>query len=173
VGSSASLPAHFTILEAAQQLRVSRTWLDAFLKDKPYCYRKAGNRKRFTAEHIQLISDAMRPIPIAAQIASAVSSAGGLGITGPRVYFVGFNCYVKIGHTSGLLTRTRMASLQTGCPEPLQLYYEVAGGIELEAELHKKFATDRLLGEWFQYSKAIQEWIADHHNSLPISSRIF
>jgi excisionase family DNA binding protein len=49
-----------TILEAAEQLRVSRTWLDGFLKDKPYCYRKAGNRKRFTAADIALISEKMR-----------------------------------------------------------------------------------------------------------------
>jgi hypothetical protein len=60
VPSPAALPAHFTILEAAEQLRVSRTWLDAFLKDKPYCYRKAGNRKRFTAADIALISEKMR-----------------------------------------------------------------------------------------------------------------
>lgn len=55
---------------------------------------------------------------------------------------------VKIGYTGGD-PYGRLKSLQTGCPTPLVLtgYYE--GAPDDERELHRRFASARITGEWF------------------------
>src|SRR5579863_8738257 len=50
-----------TMPEVAAQLRVSRRWLQDFLKEHPY-YRMAGNKKVFTTADIQQLVDSL-PCP--------------------------------------------------------------------------------------------------------------
>lgn len=78
------------------------------------------------------------------------------------IYFVLNGEFVKIGVSDA--PRKRIASLQTGSPFPLEVLAIVEGGYELEAELHRRFAAYRLLGEWFQYAPPIQELIASMPN---------
>lgn len=54
---------------------------------------------------------------------------------------------VKIGFATNLADRLR--NLQTACPVPLKLLAVVAGGDEVELELHRRFAHLRSHGEWF------------------------
>lgn len=61
---------------------------------------------------------------------------------------------VKIGHTSQDAS-ARLAALQTGHPQRLAVLATVPGGYDVENELHRAFATDRLHGEWFRRSEAI------------------
>lgn len=55
---------------------------------------------------------------------------------------------IKIGYTGGD-PRERMSALQTGNPTELVLLAQMEGDMSREAELHKQFATARMVGEWF------------------------
>lgn len=73
---------------------------------------------------------------------------------GPVVYFIGGeDGPVKIGFTNELPSRLR--SLQNSSPVPVRLLAAVHGDRTREAEYHRKFAADRLHGEWFARSEAI------------------
>ena len=78
------------------------------------------------------------------------------------VYFVGaVGHWVKIGIAQHV--PSRLSSLQTGCPLPLDLLGVIKkGGRTLEAKLHKRFAEQRTHGEWFLVCPDILEYIETH-----------
>ena len=57
---------------------------------------------------------------------------------------------VKIGH--GRLPLRRLQNLQLGSPERLRLIGTIAGAATEESELHRRFAFDRIRGEWFRFN---------------------
>lgn len=59
---------------------------------------------------------------------------------------------IKIGHTTGSV-ESRFAALQTGSASELVLVGTVPGGREVEQELHRRFAADRVRGEWFRMGR--------------------
>lgn len=77
------------------------------------------------------------------------------------VYFV--TCrelgMVKIGHARSV--KKRLSILQTSSPLPLTLERVIEGDREREHELHRRFAGDRVRGEWFRLTRAIEQLIAD------------
>jgi hypothetical protein len=75
-----------------------------------------------------------------------------------EIYVIGFGDYVKIGFTSGPL-QNRLATIQTGCPEPLVVYASIPGAMRLERELHRRFAASRLEGEWFRKTPELLGYI--------------
>lgn len=91
------------------------------------------------------------------------------------VYFAraGSDGPVKIGRSKDI--RTRISSLQTGCPDKLA----ILGSIEsvdaetLESEMHRKFDEFRIgRSEWFRWSKDISDEIANigiHRDSTATS----
>ena len=56
--------------------------------------------------------------------------------------------FVKIGFTRGDV-RERIASLQTGCPLPIELIGTGWGGRYIESRLHEILKSYRSCGEWF------------------------
>ncbi|MEV6654880.1 GIY-YIG nuclease family protein [Streptomyces sp. NPDC051219] len=66
------------------------------------------------------------------------------------VYVVGSpdSPLVKIGRT-GKITQ-RLAQLQRMSPVPLDVLCTIPGGVVLEAALHRRFASQRRHGEWFE-----------------------
>jgi Meiotically up-regulated gene 113/Putative antitoxin of bacterial toxin-antitoxin system, YdaS/YdaT len=56
---------------------------------------------------------------------------------------------VKIGH--GKNPRRRLLNLQAGCPVHLRLLGTRPGGEAEERELHKRFQSSRIRGEWFAF----------------------
>jgi predicted GIY-YIG superfamily endonuclease len=55
---------------------------------------------------------------------------------------------VKLGYTKDI--RQRLQTFQTATPEKIELLWFAADGtIAEEKALHKKFAANRLSGEWF------------------------
>jgi hypothetical protein len=66
------------------------------------------------------------------------------------VYFIqaGDDGPIKIGWA--LDPTARLKELQVGCPEPLRLLMTIADDGELESQLHRRFASLRLRGEWFR-----------------------
>lgn len=66
----------------------------------------------------------------------------------PHTYLVGAegSPLVKIGYT-GVAPLKRLASLQTGQPMTLSLLWSLP--VNIEGQLHKRFAAYRVRGEWF------------------------
>jgi len=63
--------------------------------------------------------------------------------------------YVKFGRTRS--PRTRIAQLATGTPWPLRLVCLIA--LDVEADLKRTFAKDKVRGEWFRPTLELQAWI--------------
>jgi hypothetical protein len=68
------------------------------------------------------------------------------------VYFVSARelDLIKIGYAFNPVARYH--SLRTASPVELTLEGAIPGGYEKEGELHKRFASDRMRGEWFRLS---------------------
>jgi hypothetical protein len=71
------------------------------------------------------------------------------------VYFIqrGSDGPVKIGKSQN--PESRRLLLQQSSPEPLQIIGVCLGGYPAESQLHRWFAADRLEGEWFERSDAL------------------
>lgn len=80
-----------------------------------------------------------------------------LEVTPSFVYFIECGGFVKIGVAVNV--EKRLASLQTGNPAPLTLLVAISGNEKMERELHKRFAVDRVQGEWFNFSPALKAYI--------------
>jgi hypothetical protein len=78
------------------------------------------------------------------------------GATG-YVYVVGFGSYIKIGWTRN--PQQRLFEVQDGAPVRLTVYLIRPAIKSHEAELHDRFANQRLRGEWFDYEGALRDWI--------------
>lgn len=78
------------------------------------------------------------------------------------VYFIGQkgvkNSLIKIGVTCDLVDR-RVASLQTGNHEELEVVATIDGGKETEAYLHESLSAYRIRGECFERSQEVDEAI--------------
>ncbi len=75
------------------------------------------------------------------------------------VYFITApSGYVKIGFTDQPIEH-RLASIQTGCWEPLTIALVISGNPKHERHYHRRFRVDRVRGDWFRLSSAIQETI--------------
>ena len=63
---------------------------------------------------------------------------------------------------------TEYASLQTGCAYPLEAVSLIRTQHHgLERALHRKYAAQRQLGEWYALSEADIEWINTFASTLP------
>lgn len=72
------------------------------------------------------------------------------------LYFIETQCaekFIKIGIASNV--RNRMGKMQMDCPYALKLLKLVPGAAAMEKELHARFSTDRVSGEWFRPSKEL------------------
>jgi len=85
------------------------------------------------------------------------------------IYFIGNgNGQVKIGYSRDPVAR--LPALQTGSPYPLELLAVKPGGQTVEAELHTKYANDRLEGEWFQLTPMLIHEIDAMQEIYPLES---
>lgn len=58
--------------------------------------------------------------------------------------------HIKIGFTDSDDASVRLATLQTGSPVPLRLLGTFPGLVEDEKNLHRRFASAKVHGEWFK-----------------------
>lgn len=75
-----------------------------------------------------------------------------------HVYFVEGAGLVKIGFATSPIGR--FYSMLTCSPVPLSLLASMPGGPPAENRIHIKFASDRVHGEWFRRSEALDAVIA-------------
>ncbi len=83
------------------------------------------------------------------------------------VYIIqaGENGLVKIGWCKDHHPKKRIAVLQIGCPEQLDILYLIHPCARtFEGFLHKEFEKDWVRGEWFFYSQEIKDFIRWHSN---------
>lgn len=78
-----------------------------------------------------------------------------------RVYFIqaSITGLIKIG--VAVDPSDRLRTLQTGSPDTLSLIKTIDGDQKLEQELHRRFADDRLHGEWFHPSADLLAYITE------------
>ena len=77
-----------------------------------------------------------------------------------RVYFarpIGMPGPIKIGCTTNI--ETRLSSLSTWSPFPLELILTIPGDAKLEGAIHDRFAGDHLHREWFSPSDGLLAFI--------------
>lgn len=94
------------------------------------------------------------------------------------IYFVKHTDYVKIGYTDDICTR--LSDLQISCPVKLNLLALIDGGLDDEKSYHEKFKDIHSNGEWFKYTKELEEFVKsldkillwkygfDHIDTFPI-----
>lgn len=58
--------------------------------------------------------------------------------------------HIKIGFTDSEDAGVRLATLQTGSPVQLRLIGTIPGTVEDEKNLHRRFASECVHGEWFK-----------------------
>jgi hypothetical protein len=75
------------------------------------------------------------------------------------VYFIRAGDAVKIGMSGDV--RTRIRTLRTMSPVPIELIGVIPGGREVEADLHRMWANLRLHGEWFRAAPILLSHIED------------
>lgn len=82
------------------------------------------------------------------------------------VYVIGsgWNDPVKIGISAE--PRQRLGDLQTSTPHKLRILVMFRGTRKDEKALHHRFKVHRLTGEWFQRSRAINDFIANVASDL-------
>ena len=86
------------------------------------------------------------------------------------IYFIQSDTYIKIGYTASLESMlTRINNLQVGNPIKLNLIHAIAGSIQDEKILHKKFIKDYARGEWFYFSSDIKNFLLANP-SLPLTT---
>jgi hypothetical protein len=83
------------------------------------------------------------------------------------VYVVGFGPYVKIGFTATRLWK-RVSDLKIAMPEKPIVYGYFVGTMRSERETHKRFAEQRLNGEWFKNEGPVKAWIEGGCQSVSV-----
>lgn len=85
-----------------------------------------------------------------------------------HLYFIqcgGEDGPIKIG--KGTVPRTRLSSLQSGCPYELRLLAVIPTAAGSENPLHERFAAYHIRGEWFRCNPELLEMIRVHQNAAP------
>ncbi len=79
------------------------------------------------------------------------------------IYFILDECSnsVKIGYTTIKGLKKRIETLQIGTPNELTLLGATWGDKKIEKQLHEKFHYSHIRGEWFHYTKELEEFIAE------------
>ena len=78
------------------------------------------------------------------------------------IYFIKADNRIKIGYANNPIKR--ISNIQTSCPFILDVLFIIDGHYTKEQELHKMFITNRLNGEWFEYSDSIKNYIDTNIN---------
>ena len=79
------------------------------------------------------------------------------------IYFIldEYSNSVKIGYTTLKGLKKRIETLQIGTPNELTLLGATWGDKKIEKQLHEKFHYSHIRGEWFYYTKELEEFIAE------------
>lgn len=71
------------------------------------------------------------------------------------IYFAKMGEWIKIGYTANEDASRRIAQLQTGQPQKIELLGTIPGGRDAEAGLHRELEPWRGNGEWFKQDEIL------------------
>jgi len=74
---------------------------------------------------------------------------------------------IKIGRTTASRKGKRKKELQIGNPQKLYVIAKLRGKRKREAELHERFASSKIHGEWFRRTPQVEAWLEEIGASLP------
>lgn len=79
------------------------------------------------------------------------------------VYFIldTYSNSVKIGYTTIKGLKKRLETLQIGTPYELKLLGATWGDKKVEKLIHEQFHSSHIRGEWFHYTKELEDFIAE------------
>lgn len=124
-----------------------------------------GSLSSAVERHVHIV-DVVGSIPTATTTLTALERRR-LPTNGYVYFFLGSDTdRMKIGHAKDVEARFR--AIQTGCSEEL-LFFGMIPAVDppaLERALHKRFAKDRLHGEWFTTSADIVEFVEAYGYTL-------
>lgn len=88
------------------------------------------------------------------------------------IYFIldTYSNAVKIGYTTIKGLRRRLQTLQTGTPYELRLLGALWGDRLTEKQIHNMFKPSHIRGEWFNYSKELEDFISESWDFSVIES---
>lgn len=162
-----------TFNEAAAELRVSRRWLQDFLKKHPVPILRAGHKKLFDDAAMRAIRALMRDPNAPRELIDVLvpppkNRLERLLDSDKRnregfIYFIACGDLVKIGFSRNV--KMRMAELQTGSPHKLSLVHVERGKEQDERAFHRAFEQHRHSGEWFKFEGALKAFIYDKAES--------
>lgn len=124
-------------------------------------YRRFGRKIRLPRPDEQEFECAMKraAVEIVDLVRPPRRDARAMSTRLPMIYFIRHgNKRVKIGRS--IEVDRRLSEIRVGLPGKARILYLTPGGADLEGSLHRRFASDRVNGEWFQYSQAIRDWIS-------------
>lgn len=73
------------------------------------------------------------------------------------VYFIKHGDAVKIGFARDV--KKRVGEIQVGCSQKVELLGVCRGSMKTEKRFHQRLASDRIRGEWFSMSPAVERTI--------------
>lgn len=85
------------------------------------------------------------------------------------VYFISDGEFVKIGYSVN--PEERLGGIQTGSPKPLRLIASMPGDAELEQAFHQQFSKYRTVGEWFEITGLLAEFLSVITKVFPVKFR--
>ena len=92
------------------------------------------------------------------------------------VYFIldTYSNSVKIGYTTIKGLSKRLETLQIGTPYELRLLGALWGDRLTEKQIHKQFNYSHIRGEWFNYSKELEDFICSIQNDeyVPVGTTL-
>ena len=78
----------------------------------------------------------------------------------------------KIGYTSSTSAKERLGSCQTGNPNELVLVGTINGSQEYEADLHRKYSSNKIRNEWFSLTEdEVKNIILEHEGDIAPSKQ--
>ena len=79
------------------------------------------------------------------------------------VYFIldTYSNSVKIGYTTIKGLSKRLETLQIGTPYELKLLGALWGNQKIEKQIHEQFSSFHIRGEWFHYTKELEDFISE------------
>ena len=137
-------------------LRFDRADLDAFMDAKR---RMDEGSLQPLVKPAGALARRMKVEAIVARAQPTAKEAAALRRRPSFVYFFRSGPFVKIGTTRNL--KHRLQNVQTSHPTPLVLIGSVKGDKRLERELHRRFASLRVNGEWFREVHELAVYIAN------------
>ncbi len=88
------------------------------------------------------------------------------------VYFIldTYSNSVKIGYTTIKGLSKRLETLQIGTPYELKILGALWGDKKIEKKIHEQFNYSHIRGEWFNYSKELEDFISESWDFSVIES---